>query len=65
LYSLFYVTENQRDDDGVLLRMAVDIVLTRQLRCPAFFLPTLPEDRIAWQEGTSEDLKKFKEWFEG
>jgi hypothetical protein len=45
--------------------MAVDIVLTRQSRCPVFFLPTLPEDHIAWQEGTSEDLKKFKEWYEG
>jgi hypothetical protein len=45
--------------------MAVDIVLTRQSCCPAFFLPTLPKDRIAWHEGTSEDLKKFKKWFKG
>jgi hypothetical protein len=47
-----YAAEDQRDDDGLLLTMAVDILLTRQSRCPAFFLPTLPEDCLAWHEGT-------------
>ncbi|KAJ7849071.1 hypothetical protein B0H14DRAFT_3452659 [Mycena olivaceomarginata] len=30
-----YAAEDQRDDDGLLLTMAVDILLTRQSRCPA------------------------------
>ncbi|KAJ6595698.1 hypothetical protein DFH09DRAFT_1410440 [Mycena vulgaris] len=56
-----YVPKARLKDAEFLLTLAVDVVLANHSTCPAEFLPTHPEGRVAWRKAES---KKLTNWFQ-
>ncbi|KAJ7788452.1 hypothetical protein B0H14DRAFT_3504229 [Mycena olivaceomarginata] len=57
-----YVTEDDRNNIGLLVTLAVDVVLRQRSRCPVLFVPMDPEYRQGWSEVTADQLQH---WFRG
>ncbi|KAJ7788454.1 hypothetical protein B0H14DRAFT_2628277 [Mycena olivaceomarginata] len=55
-----YVTEDDRNNIGLLVTLAVDVVLRQRSRCPVLFVPMDPEYRQGWSEVTADQLQH---WF--